>query len=226
VSARYGYLFEALYPFEGKRVLVLNAGAGAEEAARIALEGARVVAADRAVSGLRAAARRALERERRVALVLTGVEGLPFRDGVFDACACLGALERVRDVPFLVREAARVLRPGGGFFYETVNRTPRARALGRLVDGDAARGGPILDPALHVRPEEVERALRGASLRPLDIRGLGPRGSLARVLLDRLRGRETPLAARHDLSFRFMGHAVKEETIGPPDPARTPSHRP
>jgi 2-polyprenyl-6-hydroxyphenyl methylase/3-demethylubiquinone-9 3-methyltransferase len=54
----------------------------------------------------------------------TGVgEQLPFPDGSFDHVACCDVLEHVDDVDRVVGEIARVLRPSGSFFYDTVNRT-------------------------------------------------------------------------------------------------------
>jgi len=48
---------------------------------------------------------------------------LPFADESFDVITAMDILEHVEDPEKLVKEAARVLRPGGLFFFHTFNRT-------------------------------------------------------------------------------------------------------
>lgn len=50
-------------------------------------------------------------------------EDLPFEDESFDLITCCDVLEHVNDVPKVISEISRVLRPGGVFVYDTVNRT-------------------------------------------------------------------------------------------------------
>ncbi len=46
---------------------------------------------------------------------------LPFEDGRFDAVACVAVLQYIFDPAGLLREAARVLRPGGRFVFQVPN---------------------------------------------------------------------------------------------------------
>jgi len=50
-------------------------------------------------------------------------EELPFDDNTFDLITCCDVLEHVNDVEKVISEVSRVLRPGGVFVYDTVNRT-------------------------------------------------------------------------------------------------------
>jgi SAM-dependent methyltransferase len=55
-------------------------------------------------------------------LVAAQSERLPFRASTFGAVVAADSLEHVSDAAATVSEAARVLRPGGGFFLSTPNR--------------------------------------------------------------------------------------------------------
>ena len=56
-------------------------------------------------------------------------ESLPFENGSFSIVTCCDVLEHIRCWTLVLREIARVLRPGGIVFYDTINRT----ALSKLV---------------------------------------------------------------------------------------------
>lgn len=76
---------------------------------------ARLVGVDREPAFLRLAAARAAERgiAERVELRAATAEALPFADGSFDLVTCQTALIHVRDAAAVLREMARVARPGG-----------------------------------------------------------------------------------------------------------------
>ena len=54
--------------------------------------------------------------------VVARVEQLPYRDGTFDACVADSLLEHVPNWEETLREAGRVLRPGGMLVFYTANR--------------------------------------------------------------------------------------------------------
>lgn len=87
-------------------VLDLGCGTGSAGAA-LKRSGARVIGADLAVPCLRVAARR-LD-----GVVRCDAARLPFADGTFDAIVSRGALHHMQDAPAVLRDAARVLKPGG-----------------------------------------------------------------------------------------------------------------
>ncbi len=66
------------------------------------------------------------------ALLLRGVgERLPFADASFDSIVCQGALDHFVDPPAFMREAARVLRPGGRAVIALANYGSLSCRIGR-----------------------------------------------------------------------------------------------
>ena len=109
---------------EGRRVLEVGAGAG--QCARwVAAQGATVVASDLSAGMLRTALTlnsRVSDPRLAVPLVQCDATALPFGDGAFDTVfTAYGAVPFVADSALLVREAARVLRPGGRFVFSTTH---------------------------------------------------------------------------------------------------------
>lgn len=56
-------------------------------------------------------------------------ENLPEQDRTFDVVICVDVLEHVSDYCQVVSEIYRVLKPGGIFFYDTINRNFQSRFL-------------------------------------------------------------------------------------------------
>jgi 2-polyprenyl-6-hydroxyphenyl methylase / 3-demethylubiquinone-9 3-methyltransferase len=54
---------------------------------------------------------------------------LTFPDGQFDAVCMMDFLEHLSEREEVIQEAARVLKPGGSFFFHTFNRTPISRLI-------------------------------------------------------------------------------------------------
>lgn len=103
-DVRLAALFSALGPLRGARVLDLGCGKG-RFAARLRERGARVVGLDLSMAMLRSA--RGLDRVR------ASARRLPFADGAFDAVVAVEVFEHVGPPEPVLREARRVLRPGG-----------------------------------------------------------------------------------------------------------------
>jgi SAM-dependent methyltransferase len=89
------------------------------------------------------------------------MRALPFADGAFGAVLSVQSLEHVPDGAAVLREARRVLAPGGVAVFVTPNRLTFGRA------------DEIIDPYHHVEyaPEEL-RALCAATFAEVEMRGL------------------------------------------------------
>ena len=98
---------------------VLEVGCGSAPCARwLAARGARPVALDLSAAMLRHAAALGASTGLPVPLVQAGAEHLPFVDASFDvACSAFGAVPFVAESERVMREVARVLRPGGRWVF-------------------------------------------------------------------------------------------------------------
>jgi SAM-dependent methyltransferase len=101
----------------GRRVL--EVGSGAAQCSRWLLsQGARAVARDLSGGMHREAARLGTRTGRPVPLVQADAVSLPFADASFDlACSAYGGVPFVDDSAAVMREVARVLRPGGRWVF-------------------------------------------------------------------------------------------------------------
>jgi 2-polyprenyl-6-hydroxyphenyl methylase / 3-demethylubiquinone-9 3-methyltransferase len=191
--------------------LVLDAGCGGGLVARgLAGAGAVVTGLDLSPGCLRVARRAAAGRFHPAAGRL---ERLPFAAGSFDAVVAADVLEHIADLPAVVAEVARVLRPGGSFLFDTINRTAWAwfTALfgAERVVGLVPRG--THDWRLFIRPGELDRLLGGVGLQAVAGAGLAPRiGPLdvARGLVRR-RLRVPEFALGRDRRASYLGHYRK-----------------
>ncbi len=151
---------------------------------------------------------------------------LPFADGTFDIAVAMEILEHVEDPGSVVVEAARVLRPGGIFFFAGPSRT----RLSRLVLIDFAqrwRWSAVLPRDLHrwesfITPSEMSSMLGNSGIVTQETIGLGlewgglPAAMRAYRLLRRGRighgeaGRRVRLTSQRSTKIAYMGYGIKD----------------
>ena len=179
---RFGY-FKKLIKEELKlepgslKVLDIGCGGGflAEEFAGL---GCRVTGLDPASDLLEAARAHARSRGLEIEYVHGSGEQLPFEDGAFDLVYCCDVLEHVSDLDKVIAETARVVKPGGYYFYDTINRTPQSRLvmIKMLQDWPLTR---LLPPDVHVwdmfiKPGELHAVMERHGLENRATVGLSP----------------------------------------------------
>lgn len=83
-------------------------------------------------------------------------------DGSADGVVMSDVLEHLHDLPMAMGEVARVLRPGGVFVFDTINRTVLSYVLTIAMAQEALRVVPpsTHDWRLYIRPEEVSLLLQ------------------------------------------------------------------
>ena len=170
-------IFDRAIRWPGVRVLDLGCAGGFMSEA-LARRGAQVTGMDPAAGAIAAARRHAAAVALDIRYDIGTGEALPYGDAAFDAVVCVDVLEHVSDLPLVLAEVARVLRPGGLFLFDTVNRTRVARFVMVTLAEDALRLLPrgTHDPARFLRPAELRARLESAGFSVGALTGLGPRG--------------------------------------------------
>jgi SAM-dependent methyltransferase len=147
-----------LGPVAGERVL--EVGCGAAQCSRwLAAQGAAVVGFDLSM--------RQLAHARRIddalggpplPLVQADATAIPFADGSFDAaCSAFGAVPFVEDSAAVMREVARVLRPGGRWVFAVPH------PLRWCLPDDPGEGGLVVRDSYFDRRPYVEQDERGVA---------------------------------------------------------------
>lgn len=119
--------------------------------------------------------------------------------GAYDVVTCLEVLEHVPDVVRTVQACATMLKPGGHFFFATLNRTP-VSYLKAIIGAEYVMGW--LPKGTHqyskfIRPSEMVTALREAGLEVQDMQGMS-----YQLLQDRF-------DLSDDLSVNYLGRAIR-----------------
>lgn len=134
----------------GKRALDLGCGGGLLSA-YLAQRGARWIGVDVSNASLRVGSERLGARFARA-----DVLRLPVADETMDVVLAADVLEHVTSLDAALAEAARVLKPGGHLYVNTINRTLRARLLAvGVAEGLGLVPRGTHDARLFVRPDEL-----------------------------------------------------------------------
>jgi 2-polyprenyl-6-hydroxyphenyl methylase/3-demethylubiquinone-9 3-methyltransferase len=233
--ARFPYFRDVLvHLFDGSPsgTLALDVGCGggllAEEFARL---GCRVTGIDPSANSLATARAHATAAGLAIDYRQGTGEALPFAPGSFDIVFCCDVLEHVSSVAAVVGEIARVLKPGGVFLYDTINRTLASNLAVIKLPQEWLKLAP---PNFHlwemfIKPSELVAALSGNGLDSMEIVGLRPGGNPLRLLwgMGRVKagtmsygelGRRARWSRTKSRAISYMGYAIKR-------PADAPAHQ-
>ena len=186
-------------PFDGASILDVGCGGGLL-AENMAARGACVTGLDRSPKALGVA--RLHSEQSGVAVNYEENDAEHWAEthaGHYDAVTCLEVLEHVPDVMRTVAACAAMIKPGGHFFFATLNRNPvsyiKAILGAEYILGWLPKG--THEYAKFIKPSEMHTALRHAELEMKDLKGL----SYA-MLSDQF-------SLSDDLSVNYLGYAIK-----------------
>lgn len=225
---RVPYFKQALIKHYGQdlgRVRLLDIGSGggvlAEEFARL---GCQVTGIDISPKSIEVAQAHAAKSGLSIDYRVGSGTSLPFPDGSFEAVTCCDVLEHIQDWKQVVAEAARVLIPGGLFFFDTINRTLNSRVtfifglqefpLTRLMPADTHVW------KMFITPREMRAAVQEQGMTVENMKGAKIAKNPVSALWDILRkkrgrisfgelGRRLQLKLDEDLSLNYLGYARK-----------------
>lgn len=177
VHPRMAY-FSSISPgWKDQTVLDLGCGGGFMSEA-MARQGALVIGLDPCIPLLEVARKHALISGLHIDYRAGYGESIPLPAQSVDRVVCVDVLEHVEEVPHVLREIRRVLKPGGIFFFDTINRTWLAKHLVINMAENLLRIIPrgTHDPRKFIRPEEMRRYLLSSGFSHIAKRftGMGP----------------------------------------------------
>jgi 2-polyprenyl-6-hydroxyphenyl methylase/3-demethylubiquinone-9 3-methyltransferase len=210
----------------GTTVADIGCGGGlfAEELARL---GASVTGVDPSALSLVTARAHARAAGLAIDYRMGSGEQLPLPDACADIACCVDVLEHVSDVPAVLRETTRILKPGGVFLYDTINRTPASRlaVIWASQDWSLTAWAP---PGLHhysqlITPAELRSLLEASGLSHGGQAGIKPSARPPRILrlLRQAKtgkisyaelGRRLEFTLAKDTRISYIGHAIKNPT--------------
>jgi 2-polyprenyl-6-hydroxyphenyl methylase/3-demethylubiquinone-9 3-methyltransferase len=206
------------------RVLEVGCGGGilSEEFSRL---GYLMTGIDPAEQSLRTAIEHASENNLKINYLTGFGENLPFESSSFDVVLCCDVLEHVQDLPGVIDEISRVLRPGGVFIYDTFNRTYFSKICIIKIMQEWKRWA-IMPAGLHVwemfiKPSEMKALLAESRLSWKGQSGIIPDASylkLLRLLRKRAKGDLTyeefgskfHMVESHNTGIMYLGWAVRD----------------
>lgn len=157
-----------------KNVIDVGCGGGILSES-MAKAGANVTGIDLNSSVVTVAQLHQLESGTNVEYLHTAVETLAAqRKAQYDVVTCLELLEHVPDPLSIINACGVLLKPGGHFFFSTINRNPKSYLFAILGAEYLLKLLPknTHDFAKFIRPSELSAWLRQAQMHPTELKGI------------------------------------------------------
>lgn len=142
-------------------------------------------------------------------------ETMPYPDNTFDIVTCVDVLEHVNDVPLVIAEISRILKPNGLFLFDTINRNFQSRLvmiwLMEILLGEISKG--IHDWKKFIKPEELIELLNRNKFYDIEIKGFDLFGEIWRLNFENYRKykqtKTFDVAINNNISINYIGKAMK-----------------
>lgn len=197
---RFDYFSRKAGDLNGKRVLDIGCGGGLLSE-KFAEAGSRVTGIDLAPAPVEAARKHARESGLDIEYRVSSIEDFAASTPEpFDIVVCAEVLEHVDDLEGFLKEGIGLLKPGGLFFFGTINKTLKARLLAIFVAEDVLGMVPrgTHEYKRFVKPSMLTETLRENGVEVQEIKGMS---------YDPLR---LQFKLSNDPSVNYLGYAVKE----------------
>jgi len=134
------------------------------------------------------------------------------KDEEFDIIVMADVLEHLHDIPLAVTQINRVLKKGGMFCFDTVNRNWKSYVFLILILQDLGITGMMPphthDWSLFITPQELTTALQRQNIHVADIKGISPKISFE--TLNQIMNLDPEiLSISDDTSLQYIGYALK-----------------
>jgi 2-polyprenyl-6-hydroxyphenyl methylase/3-demethylubiquinone-9 3-methyltransferase len=203
-------------------ILDLGCGGGylPEELTRLF---SQVYGVDASRNSLAVAHEHACHTDLQISYRVARAESLPFAEASFDVVTCCDVLEHVDDLDRTLAEVARVLKPGGIFIYDTINRTFMTWLSVIFVAQEfpPTRFFPVKthDWRMFIRPEELKTVLIRHGIINHDVKGMSSAVNplhhfwlIVNMKWGKLNYREYSLRTRlhlsQDLTMNYIGFGI------------------
>lgn len=225
--ARFQYFREIItvHNREPSSLSVLDIGCGggilSEDFAKI---NNKVTGIDPSFSSLRTAKNHAQLEQLQINYLSGSAENLPCYQDSFDIVLCCDVLEHVTDLNNAIQETSRVLKPGGIFFFDTINKTWTS-FIETIFIAQEFPPTRFFEPGSHdwrqfIPPSVLKKLLIKNKLRLVDVQGLQAGISPLLTLTEILRlkhgksnfaefGKRLNFKLSKNLSGSYIGYAIK-----------------
>lgn len=173
--AKFPWILGELKSHFTSRIAILDVGCGGGFLSNeLAREGHTVTGVDLSPESIQVA--RAHDTTKSVQYQVADAFHLPFPDQSFEAVTAMDFLEHVEQPDLVIQEFARVLKPGGLFFFHTFNRNPLAwLVVIKLLEWfikNTPKNMHVL--RLFIRPRELSRYCESSGLAVRSMVGIRP----------------------------------------------------